>query len=67
MQEEITIKVYRNSDGEFNYDIYDTNEVDEDTEPVDGGTCTSGEIKDGLQMATSHCLDLILKDKYNIK
>ncbi len=60
--EEITIKIYLNSDGDYNYDIYDTNDVDDDTESVDGGTCTST-LLNALDMAVSQAQDLIKRKK----
>lgn len=65
MQRELTIKIYENSEGEFNYDIFDTTEVDDDTEPIDGGTCTGETIQEALSMATEHTQSLIIRDLIN--
>ena len=61
---EITIKIYQSSeeDGYF-YDIYDTNDVDEDTESIDGGFCTTT-MENAIDMAQSQAKDLL---KLNIK
>lgn len=49
----ITIKIYLSSEGDsYMYDIYDTDEPEEDTESIDGGECT-GTMLDALGMATA--------------
>ena len=53
---ELTITIFENSDGEFQYDIYDTTDltmIDEGNwPPEDGGTCTTT-LLNALEMATS--------------
>ena len=63
----MTITIFRASDGDgFIYDIYDceASEID-DKDALDGGQCTSDDIKDALGMAKSQALDLIIKQKYD--
>lgn len=64
--EEVTIKIYQNSDGDYNYDVYDTNDVDDDTQSVDGGTCTST-MANAIGMATDCALKMINAENPNEK
>jgi len=60
---EITIKVYLSSEGDgFFYDIYDTNDIDENTESVDGGFCTST-LENALEMAKDQTVEFIKRFK----
>jgi len=68
--ENLTIRISKASGDEgYFYDIYflEPADIDDDTESEDGGHCTSDNIKDALQMATSQAHDLLLKDRYNIE
>ena len=56
---EIYIKIYENSEGEYNYDIYD-NEDSEDS--IDGGTCTTT-IENALEMAYDQAKELLARKK----
>jgi hypothetical protein len=61
---EITIKIYNSEDqGGFMYDIYDTADVDDDTESIDGGHCTSQDIRNALDMAICQAKDLVSYEK----
>lgn len=57
--DEITIKVwFSESENGYMYDIFDTVDVDEDTESVDGGLCTTT-MANAIDMATSQALQII--------
>ena len=59
---ELTIKIFEATDEEgFFYDIYDTVEVDDDTESLDGGMCT-GTLQEALSMAYDQAQAILLKD-----
>lgn len=58
--ENITIKIFKATDEVgFFYDIYDTDEVDDNTESIDGGFCTSEDIKSAIEMASDQAIRLI--------
>jgi hypothetical protein len=59
----ITIKIYKaeSEDGYF-YDIYNTEEVDENTESIDGGLCTTT-IDNTLEMAYVQTKNLLTNKK----
>lgn len=62
--ESLTIDIFVNSDGDFNYDIYESAEALENGEDaLDGGICTSEDIKDALEMAMAQALELIANYK----
>ena len=73
--ETITITIYptSNDGGGFAYNIYDveaelTIDGGGDIESIDGGQCTSDNIADALEMATSQALDLIrYRDSIELK
>lgn len=53
---EVTIKVWYSETNEgYMYDIFDTVDIDDDTEAVDGGVCT-GTFSDALQMAVDNVI-----------
>jgi len=62
MNEEITIKVWATDQGGYMYDIFLTNDVDEDTESDDGGHCTSEEMADAIKMASDHAQGMFPKE-----
>ena len=59
--ENLTIKIYKASseDGYF-YDIYNTDGTDEDDESLDGGLCTSKDVRDAIEMASQHACRLVV-------
>lgn len=64
--EEITISIFRRSDGEYEYNIYDGSpeEVADGKECEDGGVCIST-IGNAIDMACKQAKDLIAKARRN--
>ena len=59
IRDALTIRIYEASEGGYMYDIYNCEDVDDDAEPIDGGQCTSDDIKDALDMATAQARALV--------
>lgn len=57
--ENLTINIYLNSDGDYNYDIYrNPEDIENGVESFDGGCCT-GSLTDALGMATEQAEGVI--------
>jgi len=56
---ELTIKIYEATQEEgFFYDIYNTVDVDDDTDSIDGGFCTTT-MEHAMEMAIAQAKDLL--------
>lgn len=63
----LTIKVwYSETNGGFMYDIFDTEDTDDESQSIDGGLCTSNDITDALEMASEQMKQLI-KQRNQVK
>lgn len=64
--EDLTIIIHRNSEGDLNYDIYETSELGEiemeEVESSDGGICT-GTIKNAIKSACDMALTVVKRSK----
>jgi len=58
--ENLTIKIFKASDEGYFYDIYLSDGLDEDEESVDGGQCTSEDIRDAVEMASEHACQFLV-------
>ncbi len=60
--ETLTIDIYLNSDGDFNYEIYKCPEdLEEGKDSIDGGTCTTT-IENALEMAYEQAKEILAKE-----
>ena len=57
--DKITIKISKDVDDNFIYSIFDTDEVEEDTEELAGGICTSEDLKIAIAQASGYTIDLV--------
>ena len=64
-RETLTIDIYQNSDGDYNYDIYNgANDLENGDDSLDGGTCTST-LENALEMAFDQAKILLAREKKN--
>ncbi len=60
---EMCIKIfYSESNGGYNYDVYESETPDEDEESIDGGLCT-GMFSDAVEMATQMAMEIAKRKK----
>lgn len=59
----LTIDIFENSEGEFQYDIYaDSQDLELGNDPMDGGICTST-IENAMDMAYDMAMEILANNK----
>lgn len=63
-RENLIIQVFKNSESEFEFNIYDGDDACELADPIDGGICEST-LKNAIDMACSQAKDLLTNNSLN--